>query len=101
MGDSVRAGRTPSVVWRQDRIGAALRGENPTVLGRLPDGFAVMGDVQWLPGYCVLLTDNPTATRLSDLQPAARLRFLSSMERLGHAVELACREVDLHSAGST
>ncbi len=31
--------------WRDDRIGSALRGENPTVLGRLPAGFAVIGDV--------------------------------------------------------
>ena len=61
-----------SETWKADRIGAALRGENPTVLARLPAGFAVMGDVQWLPGYCVLLTDDPTATRLSDLAPAAR-----------------------------
>lgn len=37
--------------WQHDRIGAALRGENPTVLARLPGGFAVFGDVQWLPGW--------------------------------------------------
>lgn len=43
--------------WRADRVGSALRGENPTVLRRLPGGFAVMGDVQFLPGYCVLITD--------------------------------------------
>ena len=36
--------------WRADRIGAALRGDNPTVLRRMPGGFAVVGDVQWLPG---------------------------------------------------
>jgi diadenosine tetraphosphate (Ap4A) HIT family hydrolase len=82
------------VDWRADRIGSALRGENPTVLARLPGGFAVIGDVQWLPGYCVLLSDEPMATRLSDLPRAARLDFLASMERLGEAVELACREAD-------
>jgi hypothetical protein len=43
--------------WRQDRVGSALRGQNPTVLVRLPGGFAGMGDPQWLPGYCVLLTE--------------------------------------------
>jgi hypothetical protein len=56
--------------WRLDRIGSALRGENPTVLARMPGGFAVIGDVQWLPGYCVLLSDDPSAQRLSDLAPA-------------------------------
>ena len=48
--------------WRTDRIGSAIRGENPTVLARMPAGFAVIGDVQWLPGYCVLLSDDPVAT---------------------------------------
>lgn len=80
--------------WRADRIGAALRGENPTVLGRLPGDFAVIGDVQWLPGYCVLLTDDPAAGRLTDLPRARRLAFLDSMERLGEAVERACAERD-------
>ncbi|WP_228504433.1 hypothetical protein [Curtobacterium sp. VKM Ac-1395] len=31
--------------WRRDRIGSALRGENPTVLRRLTASFAVIGDV--------------------------------------------------------
>ena len=65
--------------WKQDRIGSALRGENPTVLTRLPGGFAVMGDPQWLPGYCVLLTDNPEAGRLSDLHRTERSAYLESM----------------------
>ncbi|MFC6567742.1 HIT family protein [Actinoplanes utahensis] len=80
--------------WRKDRVGAALGGENPTVLRRLPGGFAVIGDVQWLPGYCLLLTDDPAAGRLSDLPRPRRLAFLDSMERLGEAVERACAELD-------
>jgi len=80
--------------WRRDRVGAALRGENPTVLARLPGGFAVIGDVQWLPGYCVLLTDRPGVDRLSDLPRPERLAFLASMERVGEAVEQVCRTID-------
>ena len=80
--------------WKQDRIGSALRGENPTVLTRLPGGFAVMGDPQWLPGYCVLLTDNPEAGRLSDLHRSERSAYLESMALLGEAVERACRKHD-------
>jgi diadenosine tetraphosphate (Ap4A) HIT family hydrolase len=80
--------------WRGDRIGSALRGENPTVLARMPGGFAVMGDVQWLPGYCVLLTDNPAAERLSDLPRTERSAYLGSMADLGEAVERACKEAD-------
>ena len=80
--------------WRTDRIGSALRGENPTVLCRLPGAFAVIGDVQWLPGYCVLLTDDPRVERLSDLPWARRRHFLESMALLGEAVERACRSFD-------
>ncbi|MFI9463078.1 HIT family protein [Streptomyces xiamenensis] len=80
--------------WRTDRIGAALRGENPTVLRRLASGFAVIGDVQFLPGYSVLLVDQPGVQRLSDLPKARRLSFLSDMDRLGEAVERVCRRLD-------
>lgn len=80
--------------WRADRIGAALRGANPTVLRRLAEGFAVIGDVQFLPGYCVLLTDTPNAQRLTDLPRPRRLRFLADMELLGEAVERVCARHD-------
>ena len=53
--------------WRQDRIGSALRGENPTALQGLEAGFAVIGDVQFLPGYSVLLVNDPAVQRLSEL----------------------------------
>ena len=79
--------------YRQDRIGSALQGENPTVLRKLPLSFAAMGDVQWLPGYCVLLVDRPGVSRLTDLARPERLSFLSSMDLLGEAVDHACREV--------
>ncbi|MET7289914.1 diadenosine tetraphosphate hydrolase [Streptomyces sp. NPDC005573] len=82
------------VDWRADRIGAALCGENPTVLRRLGAGFAVIGDVQFLPGYSVLLVDEPGVQRLSDLPRAKRLAFLSDMDRLGEAVERVCRRSD-------
>ena len=78
--------------FRQDRIGSALRGENPTVLRRLPRSFAVLGDLQWLPGYCVLLVDRPGVGRLTDLPRPERLEFLASLDLLGEAVENACRE---------
>ncbi|MFL1379745.1 MULTISPECIES: diadenosine tetraphosphate hydrolase [unclassified Nocardiopsis] len=80
--------------WRGDRIGSALRGENPTVLRRLEAGFAVIGDVQFLPGYSVLLTDDPAVGRLSELSAGARRAFLSGMDVLGEAVERACARLD-------
>lgn len=83
-----------TVNWRNDRIASALRGENPTVLRRLNAGFAVIGDVQFLPGYSVLLTDDPQADRLSDLPRPRRLAFLADMDQLAEAVERACRVHD-------
>lgn len=80
--------------WRKDRIGSALRGGNPTVLRRLEAGFAVIGDVQFLPGYSVLLVDDPVVQRLSDLPRRKRLAFLSGMDQLGEAVERACKRLD-------
>ncbi|WP_425540924.1 diadenosine tetraphosphate hydrolase [Streptomyces coeruleorubidus] len=80
--------------WRDDRIGSALRGENPAVLRRLDAGFAAIGDVQFLPGYSVLLTDDPAVERLSELPRGRRLAFLGDMERLGEAVERACRRME-------
>ncbi|GAA3719632.1 hypothetical protein GCM10022204_44610 [Microlunatus aurantiacus] len=83
-----------SAGWRADRIGSALRGTNPTVMAKLPGAFAVIGDVQWLPGYWVLLVDRPGVGGLTDLDPDERQQYLVSMDILGEAVESACRGVD-------
>lgn len=100
--------RAVTTDWRSDRIAAALRDANPTVLRRLDAGFAVIGDVQFLPGYCVLLTDSPGVRRLTDLPRPRRLRFLADMELLGEAVERVCarrdpalRRVNLEILGNT
>ncbi|MQY11525.1 hypothetical protein SRB5_16440 [Streptomyces sp. RB5] len=83
-----------STDWRKDRIGSAIRGENPTVLRKLESGFAVMGDVQFLPGYSLLLADRPGIDRLTDLPRPERRAFLDGMDRLGEAVERACKAQD-------
>jgi diadenosine tetraphosphate (Ap4A) HIT family hydrolase len=81
--------------WREDRIGSAHRGENPMVMARLSSGFAVVGDTQHLPGYSLLLCEDPSVNHLSDLDRAPRARFLTDMALLGEAVEIACRESGL------
>ncbi|MFE6735254.1 HIT family protein [Microbacterium sp. NPDC057650] len=80
--------------WREDRIGSAARGENPTVLGETTAGYAVMGDVQFLPGYSVLLSRNPSATALAELPRAERVQYLADVDLLATAVERACRAHD-------
>ena len=87
--------------WRADRIESARQGKNPTVIARLPEAFAVMGDVQWLPGYCVLLVNRPDVDGLTDLDPEGRRAFLASMATLGEAVESACRAADSGFVAST
>ena len=54
-----------------DRIDAAHRGENPSVMARMRSGFAVIGDTQHLPGYSLLLYDDPSLDHLTDLDGSA------------------------------
>ncbi len=93
---------------RQDRVGSALAGTNPTVLRRMRAGFAVIGDVQHLPGYCVLITDTPGIDQLTDLSPDHQLAFLEDMAVLGRAVAAVCarrdpefRRINLEIQGNT
>ena len=85
---------TETEAWKLDRIGSARAGSNPTLLAKMPQSFAVIGDTQFLPGYCVLLVDDPSIDRLTDLPKRQRLEFLDSMDTLGQAVETACRATD-------
>jgi len=91
-GQSAREGAT-RMDWREDRVGAAERGENPTVLGRMRTGWAVIGDTQHLPGYCLLLYRG-TADNLVDLPRSERMLFLLELSILGEAVARACAELD-------
>jgi diadenosine tetraphosphate (Ap4A) HIT family hydrolase len=79
--------------WRADRLGTARRGENPMVLVKMRSGYAVIGDTQFLPGYCVLLSDSD-ANHLTDLPRAERAEFLLDVSLLGEAVMAACNSVD-------
>jgi diadenosine tetraphosphate (Ap4A) HIT family hydrolase len=60
----------------------ARAGTNEKVLVRMRSGWAVMGDVQFLPGYCLLLPD-PVVPSLNDLTEEDRQRFLSDMALIG------------------
>ncbi len=75
--------------WKSDRIGSALRGENPMVMARMKSGFAVIGDNQFLPGYCVLL-GYPKADSLNELSLADRSQYLLDMTLIGDAILKVC-----------
>ena len=67
------------------RVEAARAGANPTVITQVPSGWVVLGDVQFLRGYSLLLAD-PVATDLNALEEKQRLRFLQDMAILGDAL---------------
>lgn len=67
------------------RVASLRAGSDPTMLSRLSSGWAVLGDPQVLPGYCLLLPD-PVVPTLNDLDAVARRRFLDDMATLGDAV---------------
>jgi diadenosine tetraphosphate (Ap4A) HIT family hydrolase len=73
----------PTLIHR--RVAAAQNGSNPTVICRLPSGWLVLGDVQFLPGYVLLLPD-PVASDLNALANAERLVFLRDMALIGDAL---------------
>jgi diadenosine tetraphosphate (Ap4A) HIT family hydrolase len=62
------------------------------VMARMRSGFAVIGDTQHLPGYSLLLTDDPAIDHLADLDWERRKQFLFDLSLLGEAVERACRD---------
>ena len=68
-----------------ERVEAARRGDNPKVIRRMPSGWAVIGDAQFLEGYCLLLPD-PVVPTLNDLKGDARAAFLRDMAILGDAI---------------
>lgn len=80
--------------WRSDRVRAAIDGRNPTVLAELNSSFAVIGDVQFLPGYALALTKLPGVDRLSDLPRPERVRYLADVDLVASAVENVCSARD-------
>ena len=66
-------------------VNAARAGTLPRVVARMSAGWAVLGDPQILPGYCLLLPD-PVVPDLNAIVGLARRHFLDDMARLGDAV---------------
>ncbi|MDQ2861331.1 MAG: hypothetical protein M3T55_11550 [Pseudomonadota bacterium] len=67
------------------RVVAARRGENPFVIARLASGWLVIGDVQPLAGYCLLLAD-PVVESVNALGEAERARYWLDVSRAGDAL---------------
>lgn len=55
----------------------------------MKSGFAVIGDAQFLPGYCLLLA-YPRVGSLNDLSLEERADFLLDMSIIGDAIQSVC-----------
>ncbi len=75
--------------WKKDRIGACVRGENPTVITKMKSGYVVMADNQFLPGYCILL-HYPRVEGFSALSMEERREYLLDTTLVGDAIERVC-----------
>lgn len=78
--------------WYENRILSAINGTNPMLIKELKGGYAVFGDVQFLPGYCVLLPKKEVNS-LNVLSLEEREQFLSDMSVLGDAIIQSCTPI--------
>lgn len=68
-----------------ERIEAARAGANPSLICRVPSGWVMLCDMQYLRGYCILLAD-PVVSSLNDLDQGQRTQYLSDMAVVGDAL---------------
>jgi len=68
-----------------ERVAAAQAGANPTVICRMPSGWAALCDVQFLRGYSLLLPD-PVLPDLNALDREHRAQYLLDMATVGDAL---------------
>ncbi len=67
------------------RVEACRSGTNPTLICRVPSGWAVLCDQQYLRGYTILLPD-PVVPSLNELDLPLRTRYLGDMALIGDAL---------------
>ena len=73
----------PTLIHR--RVNAAREGTNDYIICKMPSGWAVLGDQQFISGYSLLLSD-PVVTDLNELSGEYRAQFLSDMALIGDAL---------------
>ena len=69
----------------EERVALARAGKNPWVIAKMASGWLVIGDVQPLDGYCVLLAD-PVVESINALTPEARAQYSLDTIRVGDAL---------------
>ncbi|MFT6093736.1 MAG: diadenosine tetraphosphate (Ap4A) HIT family hydrolase [Pseudohongiellaceae bacterium] len=67
------------------RVRECQQGAYPKLICRVSSGWVVMGDVQFLKGYCLLLPD-PVVANLNELNEQRRKTFLWEMSVVGDVI---------------
>ncbi len=78
-----------------ERVRACQQGSYPKLIAKVSTGWVVMGDVQFLPGYCLLLPD-PVVPDLNAMSIETRQAFLLEMSQVGDAVLAATGAVRIN-----
>ena len=68
-----------------ERVEACRAGRYPKAICRVGSGWVVLGDVQFLKGYSLILPD-PVVSHLNALSPPARTELMEDVTRLGDAL---------------
>lgn len=67
------------------QVEAARAGVEPALICQVPSGWVVLCTMQYLRGYCILLSD-PVVSSLNDLTHQQRARYLCDMSLVGDAL---------------
>jgi diadenosine tetraphosphate (Ap4A) HIT family hydrolase len=67
------------------QVAAARAGTEPALICQMPSGWAVLCNMQYLSGYCILLPD-PVAPSLNALTREKRAEYLCDMSTIGDAL---------------
>lgn len=81
--------------WKNNRVISAMDGTNPMLIKKLSGDNVVFGDVQFLPGYCVLLPKREVQS-LNELSLDERIGFLTDMSILGDAILSSCNPLRIN-----
>ena len=68
-----------------EQVESARAGVEPALICQVPSGWVVLCTMQYLRGYCILLTD-PVVPSLNDLTQQQRVRYLYDMSIVGDAL---------------
>lgn len=68
-----------------ERVASARLGTNPALISHVSSGWVVLCDMQFLRGYCILLSD-PVVSSLNDLNHTRRAAYLCDMALVGDAL---------------